>query len=360
MPHPLMQSFNPHSLSHLSVPTLSHLHHHHHPGQHPQSNDHFHMIPTHHSAAKLPSPDKVFERLRDIYDGSELQSPSGYAVPPPPAPGPPPSPVAPIPSQYLPQQYQPYGKPSCGSNIVIGCQPQVQTIPCYGPSPYALPPTPPPLPPSPPQPTPPPPSPYAVQPSPYAVQPSPPVYSYSQRPASYFIATSDDASVDVYTKPGPPYLSEPTLGSAVSKLHGNVTSARDKSDATNVQRSDNRPESTVIEKKTETENATEMIVGDSRKIDSTTPATLQPLPISGENEERVKELHDKINDHVESLEQFRKMARAKLRDAVERSSSISDDEFEGIHNYLGLTPTYQKRQLMTNYYTNPYLTNSVW
>lgn len=347
MPHPLMQSYNAHSLPQLFVPTLPHLHHDHRPDQHPQSNNHhLHVTPTHNSAAKLPSPDKVFQRLRDVYDGSEIQSPSGYAVPPPSVPVPSPPPVAP--SQYH-SHYQPYGQPSCGSNIVIGCQPHVQTVPCYGPSPYAMPAAPPPLPPSQPLPTPPP------SPPTYVVQPSPPVYSYSHRPSSYFIATSGDASVDVYTKPGPPYLAEPTLGSASSKDRSNVTLASDQSDAINIQRSDNRPESTNIEKKTQTENATEINVGDVRKIDSAE----KPLSLTHENEERVKELNDKITNHVESLERFREMARKKLRHEIERSS-MSDDEFEGIHNYLGMAPAYQKRHLLTNYYTNPYLTNSVW
>lgn len=117
----------------------------------------FHRVKSHHHHAFYPTeyhyePQPIFkhpslaQKLRTLFEGDTLENneksqsysaplPS-YQAPPPSyqAPSPPYQAPVPQPPQY-PSYHQQYSAPvypqsSCGSNLLIGCQPQVQHVPC--------------------------------------------------------------------------------------------------------------------------------------------------------------------------------------------------------------------------------------
>lgn len=198
-----------------------------------------------------------------------------------------------------------------------------------------------------------------------------PVYSYSNGGSSsstYFIPATHDLSSDVYTKPGPPYFTEPNLGSAPVWPNAVTANSQDSKapSPSNEQRSDSRPASSNGEKKTDGHSTTEMnivkttttaaaaTVTESDIITSSPPPL--PLPSSPVTDEQIEKFAEKLNTHVDSLEKFRAMARKKLREAMARSGT-SDEELSQFFD----PQSFQKRQLIeSSLQTNPQFTNSVW
>lgn len=182
-----------------------------------------------------------------------------------------------------------------------------------------------------------------------------------------------DLPLDVYTKPGPPYLTEPNLGAAsVFGQNGNTANAQNSQIPlpSHDQRPDSRPASSNGEKKTEGHSTTEMnIVKTTMAAAATTesdnitpsptplPLPLPPsVPLSPMTEEQLENFAEKLNTHVDSLEEFRAMARKKLREAMARTST-SDEELSQFFD----PQSFRKRQLKeSTLQSNPQLTNSVW
>lgn len=281
--------------------------------------------------------------------------------------------------QQLPPQIQPQPQPQpqqqyipsppspsslCGSSLLFSCQPQVRPVSCYESSPYGWPTSLPATPPPPPQP---------LQPPAVSYTPS---TSYSnRRPSSP--ARPYDVPVDVYMRPGPPYLSEPNLGSAALWQHA-VRAKPAQSDSKvpssihDHQRTDSRPASSNSEKKTESHSTTEMNI-----VTTTTAATPAitvttesdnmttlppPSPLSTTSpltDEQIDKFAEKLNSHVESLEKFRAMARKKLREAMARTSA-SDEEFTQFFDPQSFQKRHSLMESNPQQQSNPQFTNSVW
>lgn len=274
-------------------------------------------------------------RFRSAYD----VNPSPYPVPQYPNQYEVKTPTRPA---YFPSyeaQYKP--KSSCGSNLLIGCQPHVQAVPCYqsqsyGPSPAHN---------------------YGYK------QPSAPTY-----PAPHFNVPPPD----VYSKPGPPYLYPDTIVSSArssADSQDRIQFGEESSNKTidNVQQGDSKPESSNIERKTdEVDDSTQSLVNQSNtgryeevteeqmaeqttetKIaTSTTTTTTTPAPVLGPStQDQIRKFHEKIENHVENLKKFKEVAGKKLRDAIERSNSRSaaDDLDDDFDDFMG-RPSFAKRQ----------------
>lgn len=160
----------------------------------------------------------------------------------------------------------------------------------------------------------------------------------------------------MYTKPGPPYLAEPSLASTLpisrDKFQYTISNHPDES------RKDNRPEPSNIEKKTETERTSEVNIDVTTSEPEPMVTTPQSVVLSAESEEQIKRLGEKINNHVDNLEKFKEMATNKLRTALQAPNA--SNEYEEVYKYLNLSPSFRKRHLLTNIHASPYLTNSVW
>lgn len=336
-----MDAIKPLSLPSLQLPQLpSRL----------DAHDHLHnheQLPIIPSIPNLPSPDKFMGTLRQIIDGGDTPNTDDYQVPSLPAhiPRPPlhapnsypyppylhpyPYPYSNPPSYSNQYQQSHFAQPSCG-NLLFGCQPKVQAVPCYG----------------------------STQTWPPAYNP-PSTYSYSNRPPSppaYFNANSVVSPYDVFSKPGPPYPSEPFVSSmspiSIDRLQNTV---KDQPKVSNSQRTDSKPESSNNETMEKNRDTIEMNDDVAALIPTTTTATITPTEVPPSMDEHIKKLSEKLDSHVENLEKFREMARKKLRDALERSNT--SDEYENIEKYM---PTFHKRHTIKGVQTNPHYTNSVW
>lgn len=272
--------------------------------------------------------------------------------------------VHPSPPQYE-VPYQP--KPSCGSNLLFGCQPHVQAVPCYPSQSYG--------------------------PAPAYANP---VYKQSSAP-TYPNPPFSIPPPDVYSQPGPPYP-EPSLSSVQgpsaaqdqiaiensektfnSKLRqdsepepSNIASQTDQSeniapnlvDETEIEK-DNFEETSSTERSedvaskeraystTTTEaTTTEAVTTEATTTTTTTTSTTTtPAPVTIPSaEERIQNLHDSIDNHVENLKRFKEVAGQKLRDAIERSNSRSsaddlDDFAEDLDDFMN-RPSFSKRQTL--------------
>lgn len=207
----------------------------------------------------------------------------------------------------------PYQPPqsSCGSNLLIGCHPHVQSVPCGYSAPHYHHPAeahyqPPPPPPSPAYAPPSPPS-YSAPAAPVspAYVPSSPAYAPPSS-AAYAPAAPAPPLANVYSQPGPPYP-ESNLQTvhSVEPLE-NVTENEKEKVAVNPH-SDSQPEPSNQSQNKNTMKINEEEDNESEVNVSTT--TQQPT---------VEELKRKIDDHVENMEKFREMAERKFKDVLMR------------------------------------------
>lgn len=197
-------------------------------------------------------------------------------------------------------QYQPHTHSSCGSSLLVGCRPQVQTVPCYHQPTYSAPVA------------------YNVgyKPSNPPAYPSPPVYS----------------PLDIHSQPGPPYPGpEPAVSTSRDQMQtGNAKKTPNL-------RKDSEPEPSNISKKTdESDNKTENLIG-SLAITSTTESPIEQRTTESKmeeptakntatitilrpsTEEQIRRLHEKLDTHVENIKKFKEDAGNKLRQAIASS-----------------------------------------
>lgn len=239
------------------------------------------------------------------------------------------------PSQYAPKYQPAYSTPTCGSNLLVSCTPQVQTVPCYPPSPY---------------------NPPSYRPSSY----SPPIsYSPSYQPPNspaYVDTPASAAVADVHSKPGPPYYPEPYLQSIKTPTMSqdqpqNIPKPKD--DASSSQQKDSKPEPSHISKQTNEEDINDQVIN---VVTTEQPTTLKPSTF-----DQVRKLSEKIENHVESLEKFKEIARKKLREAIDRSNDETlTSELENIQHFLNVSPQHMKPSSMRQMIKHHDSSNSVW
>lgn len=223
-------------------------------------------------------------------------------------------------------------------------------------------------------------------PAPAYVPPPPVHYNYingATAAPTYSNAAPYDVSLDVHTKPGPPYYAEPNLGSAHRLWHDSITantqSSLSPSVHSNEHRSDHRADSNHGEKKKESDSTTE--VNNAQISTTTTTTTTTPKPTIPEateatnitptpsalpsstssilTHEQIKNFAIKLDKHVENLDKFRELARKKLQNEMARTAT-SDEELGQFFDPNTLS-SFNKRHLADNsqLQPNPYFTNFV-
>lgn len=369
---------------------VQHQHHHHHQSEREPHFRHNEQLITGHPASNHRNSREFFGTIRDMFDDTNSQSYDYITPAPEPLTAPdqfsyvPPEHQAyhqpsyfstyqqyhtyqqqpqpqfqpqPQPQQQPPPPPLPYATPSCGSSLLFSCQPQVQPVSCHEsspPSPYVWPTSAPP---------PPPPSPAA----PLYIPPA--SYSYGNRGPNS-AARPNAVPMDLFMSPGPPYMSEPNLGSTLVRTNASPANSKVPS-LSHGQRADSRTASSNGEKKTEGHTTTEMSIVQTTpaattaavttELDNVTPtlpptSSPPPPPPSPLTDEQIEKFADKLNSHVESLEKFREMARKKLREAMARSNA-SDEELSAFFD----PQAFEKRKIQNqSSQSNPQLTNSVW
>lgn len=265
-------------------------------------------------------------------------------------------PIIPIAPSYEPQ----YAPPSsCGSNLLIGCRPQVQTVPCFSPPSYNAPyaynngyESPRPLPPPPP-----PPSSYYKRPA-YAPSYNAPINYRPQNSPKYNSPPIRPSAHDVYSQPGPPYP-EPNLSSINEP---NEPRMREESPTTSTIRQDSEPEPSNIAKKTEGCQTNQETVTSAIRTDSMPEAATPPINAATTHnpstEDQVRRLHDKLDTHVENLKRYKEHAGEKLRLAIERANVHSSvDDLDEMNSVFDEPLQYAKRHTNRE---RDYIYNSVW
>ncbi|XP_055311321.1 uncharacterized protein LOC129574038 [Sitodiplosis mosellana] len=256
------------------------------------------------------------------------------------------NPAAAVP-KYVPQYRPPqYSSAPCGSNLLIGCQPRVQAVPCYPPSSYS----------------------------------APPAHSQSYKPPNptgYPPVPLVKPAAAVYLQPGPPYPEPVTL--SASNARNQVQTENTENTSPIEQRQDSEPESSNIERKTnESDHEAEDLVGTANvypKTDATTepptttttmttttttttaPAPATTTTLKPSTEEQIRRLHEKLDNHLEDIKRLKEDSGKRLRAAIERSNSRSAvDEFEDMANIFDESAPFAKRHSLNRDLAD----NTVW
>lgn len=90
--------------------------------------------------------------------------------------------------------------------------------------------------------------------------------------------------------------------------------------------------------------------------------TTEPtIPVTPSKFDQVRKLSEKIENHVESLEKFKEVARKKLREAIDRSNDETlTSELEDIQHFFNTAPLIMQQHSMKNMNKNRDSINSVW
>lgn len=211
--------------------------------------------------------------------------------------------------QYpAPQQSYQSPQSSCGSNLLIGCQPHVQAVPCSPPA-YSAPPAP-------------------AYSAPPAYKPSVPAYQPAA-PAAY---QQPSPPANVYAQAGPPYpeqhLQSPHITVPIETI-AKMDNEQKSAPVDEKKQSDSQPASTNHLNGKVTETVTETATPEKH----TTCAS-------------VENLRKKIDDHVASMGKFREMAENKLKSIMTRQSASDQEDLAKFLDSFNELHAIQTKDLM--------------